>query len=186
MSWRGRSASISLSGARDESSGARPNAGRQEGSTEIFIAPLGMRVYTRTMVDDAPCACTTLRRVTRAVTAAYDKALEPSGLRITQFSVLRMLDRHGPMPVTQLAERVALERSSMGRNLDPLERRGLVRFEIGKVDQRERVAHLTSAGLAAIQLALPHWRETQDRVGSLVADAAIGGLADKIAGLHGQ
>lgn len=136
------------------------------------------------MSDDAPCACTMLRRVTRAVTATYDKALEPSGLRITQFSVLRMLHRHGPMPVTQLAERVALERSTMGRNLNPLERRGLVRFEIGKVDQRERVAHLTSAGQAAIQLALPHWRETQHRVGSLVDGAAIASLADQIDDLH--
>jgi len=136
------------------------------------------------MSEDLPCACTTLRRATRAVTAAYDKALEPSGLRITQFSVLRTLERHGPLPVTQLAARVALDRSTMGRNLDPLERRGLVRLEIGGTDQRERVASLTSVGQAAIQVALPRWRETQELIGPLINNAAVSALADQIVGLH--
>lgn len=138
------------------------------------------------MIEDFACACTTLRRATRAVTAAYDKALEPSGLRITQFSVLRTLERHGPLPVSQLAARVALDRSTMGRNLDPLERRGLVRLEIGENDQRERVADLTSAGQAAIQVALPRWREAQELIGTLINNAAVSALTDQIADLHRQ
>jgi DNA-binding MarR family transcriptional regulator len=105
------------------------------------------------MKFEAPCACTTLRRAARAVTAAYDAALAPSGLRITQFSILRRLARLGPLPVTRLAAEAALDRSTMGRNLNPLERRGLVRIEVGNVDQREHVAHLTAAGEAAIEAA---------------------------------
>jgi DNA-binding MarR family transcriptional regulator len=138
------------------------------------------------MKDDLPCACIVLRRATRAVTAAYDKALEPSGLRITQFSVLRTLARHGPMAVTKLANTVALDRSTMGRNLDPLERRGLVKFDVGTSDQRERIAHLTAAGEAAIQAALPLWRETQDRIGALLDPAALRTLAKQAAVLHDQ
>jgi len=99
---------------------------------------------------EAPCACITLRRAARAVTAVYDASLAPSGLRITQFSILRKLARFGPLPVTRLAAEAALDRSTMGRNLNPLERRGLVRIEVGNVDQRERVAYLTAAGAAAI------------------------------------
>src|SRR5216684_3296788 len=95
---------------------------------------------------ETPCACSTLRRATRAVTAMYDAALAPSGLRITQLSVLSTLARLGPLPVTHLAREAALDRSTMGRNLDPLERRGLVRIKVGDVDRRERVAHLTAAG----------------------------------------
>jgi DNA-binding MarR family transcriptional regulator len=106
------------------------------------------------MKFETPCACTTLRRAARAVTAAYDAALAPSGLRITQFSILRKLARLGPLPVTRLAAEAALDRPTMGRNLNPLERRGLVRIEVGNVDQRERVAYLTAAGEAAIEAAL--------------------------------
>ena len=117
------------------------------------------------------------------MTAAYDKALAPSGLRITQFSVLRTLERHGPMAVTRLANKVALDRSTMGRNLDLLERRGLVTLEVGDSDQRERVARLTEAGEAAIQAALPRWRETQARIGSILDHATFSSLARQVSAL---
>ena len=68
----------------------------------------------------------------------------------------------------------------MGRNLNPLERRGLVRIEVGNVDQRERVAYLTAAGEAAIEAALPYWRKAQDRIAALVQPSAIGELADQL------
>jgi DNA-binding MarR family transcriptional regulator len=120
------------------------------------------------MNEDGPCACSTLRRATRAVTAAYDRALAPAGLRVTQFSVLRTLARKGPLTVTGLAAETALDRSTMGRNLNPLERDGLVKLEVGERDHRERVVHLTAAGQAAIDAALPYWRDAQQAVASLV------------------
>jgi DNA-binding MarR family transcriptional regulator len=131
-----------------------------------------------------PCACTTLRRATRAVTAMYDAALVPSGLRVTQFSVLSTLGRLGPLPITRLAAEAALDRSTMGRNLDPLERRGLVRIKVGDVDQRERVAHLTAAGERAIEAALPYWRAAQERIATFVQPSAIRALADQLAALR--
>lgn len=135
------------------------------------------------MHTDAPCACITLRRAARALTAAYDAALAPAGLRLTQFSVLRTLARLGPVAVTRLAAEAALDRSTMGRNLDPLERRGLVLVAAGKTDGRERVARLTAAGEAAIAAALPAWRAAQDRVAALVPPDTIDSLARRIATL---
>ena len=137
------------------------------------------------MPSDSPCACIALRRATRAVTAAYDAALAPSGLRVTQFSVLRTLARLGPLGVTRLAEKVALDRSTMGRNLDPLERRGLVHIEVGVTDRRERVAHLTPAGEAAIEAALPLWRDAQGRVTRLVETSALAALTERLGALRG-
>ena len=137
------------------------------------------------MPSDSPCACIALRRATRAVTAAYDAALSPSGLRVTQFSVLRTLARLGPLGVTRLAEEAALDRSTMGRNLDPLERRGLVRIEVGATDQRERIAHLTPAGEAAIEAALPLWRDAQDRITRLVETSALAALTEQLGALRG-
>jgi hypothetical protein len=58
----------------------------------------------------------------------------------------------------------------MGRNLNPLERRGLVRIEVGNFDQRE----------AAIEAALPYWRKAQERIAALVQPSAIGELADQL------
>ncbi len=137
------------------------------------------------MDTDPPCACATLRRATRTVSAVYDAVLAPSGLRITQFSVLRTLARLGPLPITRLAAEAALDRSTMGRNLDPLERRGLVRMAVGERDQRERVAHLTAPGEAAIEMALPYWRTAQERIAALVEPAAIGALAERLTALDG-
>jgi DNA-binding MarR family transcriptional regulator len=114
----------------------------------------------------------------------YDAALAPSGLRVTQFSVLSTLARFGPLPVTRLAAEAALDRSTMGRNLDPLERRGLVRIKVGDVDQRERVAHLTSAGERAIDAARPYWRAAQERIATLVEPSAIRSLANQLATLR--
>ncbi|HEV7440704.1 MAG TPA: MarR family transcriptional regulator [Methylobacterium sp.] len=129
---------------------------------------------------DLPCLCTALRRASRSVTAAYDEALRPTGLRITQFALLRTLARTGPVAVTRLAAEIDLDRSTMGRNLDPLERRGLVRLSVGERDQRERVAALTEAGTAAIASALPHWRTIQARLAAGEA-AALARQAAEIA-----
>jgi len=133
------------------------------------------------MAADSPCLCANLRRVTRAVTAAYDAALRPVDLRITQFSILRILERLGPVGVTRLAVEAALDRSTMGRNLDPLERRGLVRLTVNAADQRERVAALTDDGRTAIAAALPLWRAAQQRVETALPPAFVADLAGRLA-----
>ncbi|MFC6740971.1 MarR family winged helix-turn-helix transcriptional regulator [Methylobacterium tardum] len=141
------------------------------------------RAYTRIMTDDLPvepCTCSALRRATRAVTTAYDAALRPSGLRVTQFAILRLLERLGPSPVTRLAAEAALERTTMGRNLDPLERRGLVQIAAGAADARERVVTLTDTGREAIAAAMPYWRDAQARINARIAPGAVVALTDAL------
>ena len=127
-----------------------------------------------------PCTCSALRRATRAVTTVYDSALRPSGLRVTQFAILRLLERLGPTSVTRLAAEAALERTTMGRNLDPLERRGLVRIGAGATDGRERVVMLTEAGRDAVAAAMPYWRDAQARINARVAPGAVAALAEAL------
>lgn len=129
---------------------------------------------------DSPCTCAALRRAARAVTSRYDDALRPTGLRITQFAILRLLARLGPMPVTRLAAEAELGRSTMGRNLDPLERRGLVRVSVGEADARERQAELTDAGRDAIEAALPFWRAAQDDIAARVEPGSVHALAEAL------
>ena len=106
------------------------------------------------------CACSRLRRASRAITQLYDDALASSGLRLTQFGVLRTLSRHDTMTITALAAEMLLDRTALSRNLDPLATRGLVAISPG-VDQRTRQLALTAAGRRALDEAEPCWAEAQ-------------------------
>ncbi|MGH1591592.1 MarR family winged helix-turn-helix transcriptional regulator [Methylobacterium phyllosphaerae] len=111
------------------------------------------------------------------MTTAYDSALRPTGLRVTQFAILRLLERLGPTPVTRLAAEAALRRTTMARNLDPLERRGLVRIAADADDARARVVVLTDAGHDAMAAAMPYWRDAQTRINAQVEPGAVAALA---------
>jgi len=113
-------------------------------------------------------------------TLAYDETLKPTGLRVTQLSVLRSLRDLGPQSVTRLAAEAGLDRSTMGRNLDPLERMGLVEIGIGKEDQRERVATLTGAGAEAVAAALPYWDAAQSEIARRISPSTIAMLTRQL------
>jgi DNA-binding MarR family transcriptional regulator len=112
----------------------------------------------------SPCHCNGLRRATRAITGLYDRTLEPIGLTLPQLSLLRQLKRAGPLSVTRLAVVVGLERTTLGRNLRPLEQRGLIESVASEIDARERVVQVTSRGDRAMKSAAPLWRNAQQTV----------------------
>src|SRR5664279_3449167 len=136
--------------------------------------------------DASACACGRLRRASRALTQLYDDAMIPSGLRVTQFSLLRTLARRGPSRITDLAAATLIDRTALSRNLDPLVERGLVEIVRGE-DARTREVALTRAGNGAIRAALPHWRKAQAEVAAALGaerlDAFIATLA-AIESLH--
>src|SRR5919106_4818042 len=84
------------------------------------------------LLEASRCACFNLRKATRAVTQLYDDALRPSGLRCTQFSLLTLLRASGTVAMTELAEDAVMDRTTLARNLDILEREGLVRVRPGE------------------------------------------------------
>jgi DNA-binding MarR family transcriptional regulator len=111
----------------------------------------------------ANCACKNLRRTARAVTQLYDDALRPSGLRITQFTLLVGVAISEPVPITRLADALDLDRTTLARDLGPLTERGLVEVSAGD-DRRTRVVRLTRQGRDAIARAYPLWRQAQARL----------------------
>jgi DNA-binding MarR family transcriptional regulator len=108
------------------------------------------------------CNCSALRSATRALSLAYDEVLRPSGLRLTQFSILARIAAVGPHPLNDLAEMLAMDRTTLGRNLKPLERDDLVCLEVG-MDRRQRVINLTAAGRRALVRAKPLWETVNQR-----------------------
>lgn len=125
------------------------------------------------------CICFRLRRAARMITQHYDHHLRPAGLRATQFTLLATLAQTGPMPMHRLASHLGLERTTLTRNLRPLEARRWV--TVGQdEDRRVRSIRITAKGRAVARSALPAWRKAQSsavrrfgalRLGGLVADA---------------
>jgi DNA-binding MarR family transcriptional regulator len=113
----------------------------------------------------SPCHCSALRRATRRLSQMYDAALAPAKLRSTQFSVLVEIQRRGDEPPTigELAEALVMDASTLGQNLRPLEREGLLTLQASEGDRRRRCVVLTKIGAARLAAALPLWEEAQWR-----------------------
>ena len=109
------------------------------------------------------CACFNVRKAARAITQLYDDVLRPSGLRVTQFSILAVTRRLGPVTVTRLAEETVTDRTTLTRNLKVLSQQKLVRIVPGD-DRREREVSLTDRGRAALAQAYPMWKDVQAQV----------------------
>ena len=96
----------------------------------------------------------------RTVTQAYDRALAPAGVKLTQFTLMSTLERLGDTPLTELAEKLVMDRTTLTRNLKPLIDRGLVRtVDVG--DKRVRQLSLSKEGLKVLRKAQPRWERAQ-------------------------
>lgn len=117
----------------------------------------------------ADCNCLAFRQAARRVTQFYDQFLASAGMRTTQFSILVNLKHRGPVTINALAEILVMDRTTLGRNILPLQREGLVTTATGPADRRSKELHLTKAGAARLKLAVRCWSEAQRRF-----EAAIG------------
>ena len=107
------------------------------------------------------CLCTALRRAALASTALYDEALAPTGLKVTMYRLLKKAAEGEPPSISELARRMGLDRSTLGRNVRVLEREGLVVLRPANADGRERTVALTAGGRSALEAAVPLWRRAQ-------------------------
>ncbi|MGY2050244.1 MarR family winged helix-turn-helix transcriptional regulator [Methylobacterium sp. JK268] len=107
------------------------------------------------------CIGTSVQRAARSLGRLYDAAFRPLGLSGWQFSLLMNLARPTPPTVSDLAEFLALDASTVTTNVKLLERRGLLAVEVDAADRRARRIRLTEAGRALLEEALPRWEEAQ-------------------------
>ena len=123
---------------------------------------------------DNPCNLFYLRRAARAVSKQYGAAMKDSDVEATQFSVLFILSRSGALSITDLANKMGLDRTSMSRNLTPLQTHGYISVsDIGMTRARE--VTITEIGKEALHDLMPMWRKAQaafsERMGE--ADTAL-------------
>lgn len=110
------------------------------------------------------CLCLHVQRAARALARRFDEALRPLGLTNGQFSLLMSLNRPEPPGMGEVAELLAMDRTTLTAALKPLERRGLLKVAIDPGDRRGRLLRLTAPGKKLLAEAAPVWERTHARV----------------------
>lgn len=120
------------------------------------------------------CSCLAIRQAARHVSQFYDQHLASCGLRTTQFSILAKLKEAAcPLTINRLAELIVMDRTTLGRNILPLQREGLVAVTERIVDRRSKEVSLTTVGLRRLAVAWTYWAKAQAGF-----DAAFGSAKD--------
>lgn len=129
------------------------------------------------------CYATALRKASRRLTAFYDDALAPTGLRSTQYAILGELVDGDPVTINELAQALVLDRSGLGHSLRPLQRDGLIRLDRDATDRRSVNVTLTEEGRRRFEQALVLWRSAQDQVVAVLGTSVADRLRDQLNGV---
>lgn len=109
------------------------------------------------------CNCLNLRRASLAITEIYDHYLAPCQLSVSQFSILKHIRAMAPVSVSELAAEIRLDRTTLVRNLKPLEQQGLI-HDIAQLGTRNRQLCLTIEGKEKLEQAHVYWNQAQDQI----------------------
>lgn len=124
------------------------------------------------------CNCLAIRQAARHVTQFYDQLFAPTGLRATQFAILSRLRRDGPMSINALAALLVMDRTTLGRNILPLQRDGLIEMRASPADRRRRELRLTDAGHDRHRAGIESWEAAQRRFNAVFGDERAAALRD--------
>jgi DNA-binding MarR family transcriptional regulator len=128
------------------------------------------------------CTCFKLRSLTRRVTQLYDRVLSPSGLKVTQYSLIanaRGREVSTAPTVTELAQKLFTDRTTLTRNLRPLVDAGFIRIGAGS-DERSKAVIVTAKGEEVYQAARPLWRAAQTLMQERLGNPELAALHELI------
>ena len=126
------------------------------------------------------CLAFNLRRASRLVSQVYDDAYRFMGLRNTQFSVLHALSKVQPATMRELADELDVDRTTLTRNLAPLEKDGYLTIGRGEEDQRQKQVELTAKGTKVLQEGFPAWCAIQGEIEKLFGTEATAKLVEEL------
>ena len=130
-------------------------------------------------VASVACFCNALRQASRAVSRLYDEELRGVGLRTTQYSLLRVLARSGPLRQGDLSGLTSLDETTLTRNLRPLTKSNWIAVRTG-TDRREKLIEITETGTAKLAEARPAWKRAQARLQELLPEKTWQGLLSNL------
>ena len=114
-------------------------------------------------MDTINCTCFNIRKAARAVTQLFDEAFKPSGLNATQFTLLAAISATEPITITKLSQVLVMDRTTLTRNLNPLQKNGWVEVTPGE-DKRTKTVSLTRSGKPVLSKAMVAWKAMQNHV----------------------
>ena len=120
-------------------------------------------MYTSNPIGTTPCACTTIKKLSRVLGRTYDNALSGAGINITQLAVLRCISRRGGEPLVRVAEELEMERTSLYRAINPMVRDGWLVLA-NRADARSRTAKITRKGGQILAKSSTGWEEVQNHL----------------------
>lgn len=121
---------------------------------------------------------------TRSVSRYYDSMLRPSGLKISQFSMLNDILRAQGISVGELAEAAAMDQTTVTRNVEVLRKNGWIDIKCGEDDSRRRSISVTEAGKERLSAAKPLWQIAQERLLSQIGEERYEQLLQTLAVLE--
>jgi len=136
--------------------------------------------------DIAPCAeclCFNIRKASRMVTQIYDEIMQKTRLRGTQFTILANIAGYQSLTITVLAEKLVMDRTTLTRNLKPLEKQGLIVIAPG-ADRRTRSVQLSTSGHQVLASALPLWRQAQQKMTKQMGKERLSHLIEELRALE--
>ncbi|NIP39486.1 MAG: winged helix-turn-helix transcriptional regulator [Candidatus Dadabacteria bacterium] len=125
------------------------------------------------------CAGFNTRKLNRVITQIFDDAFKDIDFRSTQFTPLVMIFANGPITVNKLSENLVMDRTTLGRNLKPLERDGLIKIEPG-IDKRQKLISITDKGIKLLNRAYPIWQKTQKKILNQIGETNWQGMLKEI------
>lgn len=122
------------------------------------------------MVSDTVCYCAAARQVARQMSLFYDKEVSRTGLSIAQYAIVAEIDRRSAPPPTikELAAALIMDRSTLGQNLRPLRRDGLVELVANDQDGRSRRVTLSTRGRKKFIVTKKLWTVAQREYAALI------------------
>lgn len=131
-----------------------------------------------------PCLCAAVRKAGRLLTRQYDRHLKPSGLKVTQYSMLANIGRNPGITVSDLATLLMMDQTTVTRNLALLDRDGLVKVEPDQDDRRVRRVWASARGTARLQEAKPLWDQAQQEVEQALSRSGVDSLLEVLGRLE--
>ncbi len=129
------------------------------------------------------CVGFNFRRLTRIITGLYDTSLKEAGITTTQFSLLAMISRHEPVKVTELAEILAMDRTTVTRTINLMEKHNYLEIKSG-YDRRTKIITISSKGWEKFAEAYPLWEKVQSKITNLFGEDKWRLLKSDLSGLE--
>jgi DNA-binding MarR family transcriptional regulator len=131
----------------------------------------------------ALCPAFNIRAASRVITQLFDEILKPTGLQITQFAVLVGVISLDSPSINQLAKGLVMDRTTLTRNLKPLEKEGLIKITSGD-DKRNHFVKITPKGKSAMEKTLPYWEKARTVVSEEFGQKHLDGLLKDLASVR--